>query len=82
MPPSNDDPIAGPHVNGPTTKHDERASNPIHHPRRMRIICIGAGLAGLCFAYKLQRSFENFELVVYEKNEGIAGVWFENRYPG
>ena len=76
-----DDPITDQHVNGALGKHD-RASNPIHHPRRMRIICIGAGLAGLCFAYKLRRSFEEFELVVYEKNEGIAGVWFENRYPG
>ncbi len=56
--------------------------NHIHHPRHMRVICIGAGLAGLCFAYKLQRSFEDYDLVIYEKNQGIAGVWFENRYPG
>ena len=77
MPPSNDDL----HVNGARGKHD-RASTPIHHPRRLRIIGIGAGLAGLCFAYKLRRSFEEFELVVYEKNGGVAGVWFENVYPG
>lgn len=56
--------------------------NKIHHPRHMRIICIGAGLAGLCFAYKLQHSFEDYDLVLYEKNQGVAGVWFENRYPG
>ena len=82
MPPSNDGPDTAPHVNNGVLGKHERASNPIHHARRMRIICIGAGLAGLCFAYKLQRSFEEFELVVYEKNDGIAGVWFENRYPG
>ena len=48
----------------------------------MKIICIGAGASGLCFAYKLQRSFENFDLVIYEKNEDISGTWYENRYPG
>ncbi|KAG5725051.1 putative sterigmatocystin biosynthesis monooxygenase stcW [Termitomyces sp. T112] len=48
----------------------------------MKIICIGAGASGLLLAYKLQRSFNNFELVLYEKNEDISGTWFENRYPG
>ena len=58
------------------------AGNPIHTERHVRIICIGAGASGLLFAYKLQRSFSNFSLVIYEKNEEIAGTWFENRYPG
>lgn len=58
------------------------ASKPIHAERHLRIICIGAGAAGLCFAYKFQRSFTNFSLVLYEKNAGVGGVWFENRYPG
>ena len=61
---------------------DDIGLRPIHHPRRMRIICIGAGTAGLCFAYKLQRSFEDYDFTIYEKNKDIAGVWFENRYPG
>lgn len=60
----------------------ERLNNPIHHRRHIRIICIGAGASGLLFAYKLQRSFDNFSLTIYEKNEGVAGTWFENRYPG
>lgn len=50
--------------------------------RHVRIICIGAGASGLCFAYKLQRSFRNFTLNIYEKNEDLSGTWFENRYPG
>ena len=61
---------------------EDRLNNPIHHQRRIHIICIGAGASGLLFAYKLQRSFENYSLTVYEKNEGVAGTWFENRYPG
>jgi cation diffusion facilitator CzcD-associated flavoprotein CzcO len=60
----------------------DRSKRPIHAERKVRIACIGAGQAGLCFAYKLQRSFHNFELVVYEKNEGVGGVWYENKYPG
>jgi cation diffusion facilitator CzcD-associated flavoprotein CzcO len=36
----------------------------------------------LLFAYKLQRSFRNFELVIFEKNEEISGTWWENKYPG
>ncbi|KAH0583021.1 hypothetical protein H2248_010908 [Termitomyces sp. 'cryptogamus'] len=61
---------------------DPRLKDPIHSERRMKIICIGAGASGLLLAYKLQRSFNNFELVLYEKNEDISGTWFENRYPG
>ena len=55
---------------------------PIHSPRRLKVICIGAGASGLLLAYKLQRSFDYFELVIYEKNEDISGTWFENTYPG
>ena len=60
----------------------QRLSRPIHDEKHIRIICVGAGASGLLFAYKLQRSFKNFELVVYEKNEDVAGTWYENRYPG
>ncbi|KAL2753527.1 hypothetical protein ACRALDRAFT_1035776 [Sodiomyces alcalophilus JCM 7366] len=48
----------------------------------MRILVCGAGASGLCFAYKLQRSFENFSLQLMEKNPDISGTWYENRYPG
>lgn len=60
--------------------HD--VGRPIHTERHVRIICIGAGASGLLFAYKLQRSFSNFSLVIYEKNPEVAGTWWENRYPG
>lgn len=58
---------------------ESRIRNPIHSERHMRIICIGAGASGLLFAYKLQRSFRNFDLVIYEKNEEVAGTWWENK---
>ncbi|KAF5362008.1 hypothetical protein D9756_002403 [Leucocoprinus leucothites] len=55
---------------------------PIHNQRHLKVVCIGAGASGLMLAYKLQRSFENFELTIYEKNADIGGTWFENKYPG
>ena len=63
-------------------ENDSRSQNPIHHARHLKVICIGAGASGLLLAYKLQRSFENFEFVVYERNEAISGTWYENKYPG
>ena len=60
----------------------QRLGGPIHVERPMRIICVGAGASGLCFAYKLQRSFQNFSLTVYEKNAEVSGTWYENKYPG
>ena len=60
----------------------QRLNRPIYSERPMKIICVGAGASGLVFAYKLQRSFENFDLTVYEKNKEVSGTWYENRYPG
>lgn len=64
------------------TTSSDRSSNAIYHRRHVRIICIGGGASGLLFAYKIQRSFDDFTLTVFEKNEGITGTWFENKYPG
>lgn len=59
-----------------------KPEHPIHNERHLRIICVGAGASGLLFAYKLQRNFSNFDLVIYEKNEEVGGTWWENKYPG
>ena len=61
---------------------NEELGGPIHTERHMRIIVCGAGASGLCLAYKLKRSFENFSLQLFEKNDDISGTWYENRYPG
>ena len=61
---------------------DSRLRSFIYKERHMKIICIGAGASGLLFAYKLQRSFNNFSLVLYEKNDRVGGTWHENKYPG
>ncbi|KAG8159088.1 hypothetical protein KVR01_010749 [Diaporthe batatas] len=54
----------------------------IYNERYVKVICVGAGASGLCLAYKLQKCFRNYSLTIYEKNHGVGGTWFENRYPG
>ncbi|PFH50241.1 hypothetical protein AMATHDRAFT_61440 [Amanita thiersii Skay4041] len=66
----------------PVGSNKWRLNSPIHQERPIKIICIGYGASGLLFAYKLQRSFQNFQLTVYEKNADISGTWYENKYPG
>lgn len=60
----------------------QRLQNPIHAERHVRIITVGAGASGLLMAYKLQKHFNNYSLVCYEKNPAVSGTWYENRYPG
>ncbi|KAI1111591.1 FAD/NAD(P)-binding domain-containing protein [Nemania sp. NC0429] len=56
--------------------------NAIYNAKFVRIVCVGAGASGICLAYKLQRSFTNYSLTIYDKNPEIGGTWYENRYPG
>ena len=47
----------------------------------MRIAIIGAGPGGLCTAKRLlDEGFDDF--VVLERNGGVGGTWYQNRYPG
>ncbi len=50
--------------------------------RQLRIVCVGAGAAGLQIAYKAERALEKVDLQIYEKNSDVGGTWLENRYPG
>ena len=51
-------------------------------PRRedFSVTIIGAGMGGLNAAIQLKRAGIPFSVI--EKNEGIGGTWYENRYPG
>lgn len=49
-------------------------------PEGFRVIVIGAGVAGLCAAIRLQGAGIPFVLI--EKNGEVGGTWYENRYPG
>jgi 4-hydroxyacetophenone monooxygenase len=45
-----------------------------------KVIVIGAGMGGLTAALELKRA--GIPYVVFEKNAGVGGTWYENRYPG
>lgn len=55
---------------------------PLGTPKPLRIVCIGAGVSGLNLLRTLRLNLRDYEAVVYEKNAGVGGTWFENRYPG
>ncbi|WP_433286075.1 flavin-containing monooxygenase [Pseudonocardia sp. CA-142604] len=44
------------------------------------VLVIGAGLGGLNAAVQLEHA--GIPYTVVEKNSGVGGTWFENRYPG
>jgi 4-hydroxyacetophenone monooxygenase len=49
-------------------------------PEGFEVVIIGAGLSGICAAIKLRQA--NIAFTILEKNTGIGGTWFENKYPG
>ena len=57
---------------------------PVYSPRKLRVVCVGAGFSGLLLAYHLRdmKMEEYIDLRIYEKNADVGGTWFENRYPG
>ena len=49
--------------------------------RSPRIAIIGAGPGGLAMAKRLRdEGFDDF--VIVERNAGVGGTWYQNRYPG
>jgi len=47
---------------------------------KFRVAVIGAGVSGIAAGYRLQQT--QLDFTMYEKNEDVGGVWWENRYPG
>jgi cation diffusion facilitator CzcD-associated flavoprotein CzcO len=48
-------------------------------PRKIRIIHVGMGAAGMLCAHKSRKMLTDYELVCYEKNSTPGGTWYENR---
>lgn len=48
--------------------------------RPLKIISVGAGVAGICLAKFLPERLRNVSLTVYDKNPVLGGTWYENRY--
>ncbi|KAF4551956.1 Flavin-binding monooxygenase-like protein 4 [Elsinoe fawcettii] len=50
--------------------------------RPVKVIVIGAGYSGIYCGIRIPERLKNCELVIYDKNAGVGGTWYENRYPG
>jgi cation diffusion facilitator CzcD-associated flavoprotein CzcO len=56
-------------------------TNPKSAAHDLRVIVIGAGMAGILAGIRLREyGYENF--VIYEKSDRVGGTWRENTYPG
>lgn len=49
-------------------------------PEGFHVLIIGAGISGLCAAFKLKQAGVPFTII--EKNGTVGGTWWENTYPG
>lgn len=70
------------HASANGVKGFELRDGPVEHLRRLKVIVIGAGYSGIYHAIRIPERLRNVDLVVYEKNAGLGGTWYENRYPG
>ncbi|KIP12732.1 hypothetical protein PHLGIDRAFT_123818 [Phlebiopsis gigantea 11061_1 CR5-6] len=55
---------------------------PIDAGRPLKVLVIGAGFSGIAAGIRFLQRIPNVELTIYEKNEGVGGTWWSNRYPG
>ena len=53
---------------------------PIDYARPMKVICIGAGMSGILCGIRFPQRIPNLDLTIYDKNDEVGGVWYENRY--
>jgi hypothetical protein len=73
----------GLHVNG--VAHDTAKAPfqlrdiPVENLRPLKVIVIGAGYSGIYCGIRIPERLRNVDLVIYEKNAGVGGTWYENR---
>jgi len=65
---------------GRETSHTDIKKAPVENFRPMRVIVIGAGFSGIYCGVRIPERLRNVDLCIYEKNAGVGGTWFENRY--
>ncbi|CAK7217886.1 hypothetical protein SCUCBS95973_003299 [Sporothrix curviconia] len=62
------------------------SKQPLWAPRPIRVVVIGCGVTSIAAVKLFKDRFlaqgKPVELVLYEKNTSVGGIWFENRYPG
>jgi cation diffusion facilitator CzcD-associated flavoprotein CzcO len=62
--------------------NEHTRSKPVDIGRPVRVVIIGAGLSGIALYIRLLQYVPDVTITIFEKNAGLGGTWFENRYPG
>ncbi|TFK56356.1 FAD/NAD-binding domain-containing protein [Heliocybe sulcata] len=68
-------------VNG-HTPHFKLGDFSVDEYRPMRVVCIGAGVSGIAAGIRFPQRVPDVDFVIYDKNAGIGGTWYNNKYPG
>ncbi|KAK0265362.1 hypothetical protein LTR35_017106 [Friedmanniomyces endolithicus] len=67
----------------PSGRPDVRIRDDFYGRRRkLRIGVLAAGISGLNFLHYAEQHLKDIEIVVYERNEDVGGVWLTSKYPG
>ncbi|KAK0353916.1 hypothetical protein LTR91_008251 [Friedmanniomyces endolithicus] len=67
----------------PSGRPDVRIRDDFYGTRRkLRVGVLGAGISGLNFLHYAEQHLRDVEIVVYERNEDVGGVWLTSKYPG
>lgn len=56
--------------------------HPIENLWSLKVRVIGAGYSGIYLGIRIPQRLRNIDFEIYEKNDAVGGVWYENRYPG
>ncbi|OKL55520.1 hypothetical protein UA08_09197 [Talaromyces atroroseus] len=48
----------------------------------VKVIIVGAGIAGIAASILIPRKVKNLSYKVFEKQDAVGGTWAQNRYPG
>lgn len=60
----------------------EIKNSTVENLRPLKVRVIGAGFSGILAAIRIPEKLRNLDFAVYEKSDGIGGVWQCNKYPG
>jgi ribulose 1,5-bisphosphate synthetase/thiazole synthase len=58
----------------------ELQESPVENFRPVKVIVIGAGFSGIYCGVRIPQRLKNVDLTIYEKNAGVGGTWWENRF--
>lgn len=66
-------------MEGPAATPRDREA-PVDYARPIKVICIGAGMSGILCGIRFPQRISNLDLTIYDKNDEVGGVWYENKY--